>query len=217
MLQQKPDRIDRAFLMRYEEYRGFYGLQSGNSHALDNLDVSNVVSDTTPQEILAAAYQTIRRSLAEEILEAVKQCSPQFFERLVVELLVKMGYGGTREEAGQVVGGPGDGGIDGIIKEDRLGLEVIYVQAKRLNDASVGRPQVQQFVGALQGQRARKGVFITTAEFASTAVEFADSLDSKVILIGGRQLAEYMIEFGLGVETEAVYEMKRISLAYFDE
>jgi len=154
--------------------------------------------------------------LADEILEKVKECSPKFFERLVVELLVTMGYGGSRKDAGERVGRSGDGGIDGIIKEDRLGLDVIYIQAKRW-DNTVGRPEVQKFVGALQGQRARKGILLTTSSFTKDAAEYAANLDSKVILIDGRRLAQLMVDFNVGATLVTSYEVKRVDTDYFVE
>ena len=153
---------------------------------------------------------------AEELLEQVMQASPAFFELLVVDVLVRMGYGGSRKDAGEAIGQAGDEGIDGIIKEDRLGLDIIYIQAKRWA-STVGRPEVQRFAGALQGKRARKGVFITTSAFSREAVEFAGSIETKVILIDGKQLAALMIDHGVGVRTDATYELKRIDADYFPE
>ena len=167
----------------------------------------------TPEEALQAAYETLRNSLAEVLLEQVMQASPAFFELLVVDVLVRMGYGGSRKDAGEAIGQAGDEGIDGIIKEDRLGLDIIYIQAKRWA-TTVGRPEVQRFAGALQGKRARKGVFITTSAFSREAVEFAGSIETKVILIDGKQLAELMIDHGVGVRTDATYELKRIDADY---
>jgi restriction system protein len=166
--------------------------------------------------LLESAYQTIRDNLAIEILEKVKTCSPSFFERLVVEVLVKMGYGGTLQEAGQAVGRSGDGGIDGIINEDRLGLDVIYIQAKRW-EGSVSRPEIQKFAGALQGRRARKGVFITTSDFTKEAREFVSMIDSKIILISGEELADLMIDYNVGVSIAVSYDVKRIDSDYFIE
>lgn len=170
----------------------------------------------TPEEALERAYIGIREALAQEILTRVSKSSPEFFERLVVELLVKMGYGGSRQDAGERIGQSGDGGIDGIIKEDRLGLDVIYIQAKRWQ-GSVGRPEIQKFVGALQGQRARKGVFITTSTFTPDAKDYASRIDNKVVLIDGPSLVSYMIDFDLGVSSIALYSIKRIDSDYFEE
>jgi restriction system protein len=142
--------------------------------------------------------------------------SPQFFERLVVELLLKMGYGGSRRDAGQAIGRSGDEGIDGVISEDRLGLDVVYLQAKKW-DGTVGRPEIQRFVGALHGKRAKKGVFITTATFSAEAIAYVDHIDPKVVLIDGRRLTELMIDFDLAVNTSATYSVKRLDSDYFDE
>ena len=139
----------------------------------------------TPNETVESGYQKLRAQLADELLETVKSCSPAFFEKLVVDLLVKMGYGGSLADAGRAVGKSGDGGVDGIIKEDELGLDVIYIQAKRWDQNSIGRPQVQQFAGALQGQRAGKGIFITTSSFTDEARNFVKGIGSKIVLIDG--------------------------------
>jgi len=169
-----------------------------------------------PEKSIDENYQQIRKELAVDLLEKIKSNSPDFFEKLVVDLLVKMGYGGSREDAGRAVGGSGDGGIDGIINEDRLGLDVVYIQAKRW-EGSVSRPEIQRFAGALQGQRARKGVFITTSNFTRDAKEYVDTIDSKIVLIDGEQLAEYMIDHDIGVSTTKTYEIKRVDSDYFVE
>jgi len=170
----------------------------------------------TADEIIEEAHQSLRDVLSQDLLDRIRAATPTFFEFLVVELLVKMGYGGSRKDAGERVGQSGDGGIDGIIKEDRLGLDIIYIQAKRWQD-SVGRPEIQKFVGALQGHHARKGVFITTSTFTKDAVEYAGKVDSKVVLIDGHRLADLMIDFDLGVSTTATYSVKRVDSDYFDE
>ena len=170
----------------------------------------------TPEELIEDGAREIRRNLAEEILQRIKGCSPAFFERLVVELLVKMGYGGTRQDAGRAIGRSGDEGIDGVIHEDRLGLDVIYLQAKRW-EGVVGRPEIQKFVGALQGQRAKKGVFITTSDFTKEAVEYVRNIDNKVVLINGALLANLMIDHNVGVSLAATYEIKKIDSDYFLE
>jgi restriction system protein len=172
--------------------------------------------ESTPEEVLEDAYEKIRANLEAELLEQVKSCSPSFFEHLVVELLVKMGYGGTLRDAGQAIGRSGDGGIDGIIKEDRLGLDVVYIQAKRW-DAGVGRPELQKFAGALQGHRAKKGVFITTSDFSKEAIQYAPQIESKIALIDGVQLARLMIDHGLGVSLVETYDIRRIDSDYFVE
>lgn len=153
--------------------------------------------------------------MSPEILGAVKDASPSFFERLVVDLVVKMGYGGSRQDAGRALGKSGDGGIDGIINEDRLGLDVIYIQAKRW-EGVVGRPEIQKFAGALQGQRARKGVFITTSSFSKEAKEYSLIIETKIVLIDGEQLSRLMVEHGIGVSTVGLYEVKKMDSDYFD-
>ena len=171
-----------------------------------------------PDSVIEKNYQKIKEELAVELLQKIKDNKPTFFEKLVVDLLVAMGYGGSREDA-QAVGRSGDGGIDGVINEDRLGLDVIYVQAKRWEN-NVGEPPIRDFVGALQGKRARKGIFITTSEFSNRAQEYIsaiDSRDSKVILIDGNQLAQLMIDHDVGVSVEKTYEIKRVDSDYFAE
>ena len=172
----------------------------------------------TSEKSIEKNYQQIRKELAAELLQKIKDNSPIFFEELVIDLLVEMGYGGSREDA-QAVGRSGDGGIDGVINEDRLGLDVIYVQAKRWEN-NVGEPPVRDFVGALQGKRARKGIFITTSNFSNSARKYIsaiDSRDSKVILIDGHQLAQLMIDHDVGVSVEKTYEIKRVDSDYFSE
>src|SRR5262249_2664461 len=173
-------------------------------------------STETPEESPQKAYENIRNDLAGQILKQIMSNSSQFFERLVVDLMVAMGYGGFPGGAGKSVGKTGDEGIDGIIKEDRLGLDVVYLQAKRW-DGTVGRPEIQRFVGALHGRRARKGVFITTSKFSDEAVRYLEAIDPKVILIDGRTLAELMIDYGIGTTTTATYQVKRIDSDYFAE
>jgi restriction system protein len=216
VLASSPDRIDVKYLERFPEFVAFRELR--NERAKDKLSVSvlNVALETTPEEALDAAYQQLRVDLELEVLEQVKAASPAFFERLVVELLVGMGYGGSLRDAGQAVGRSGDGGIDGIIKEDRLGLDAIYIQAKKW-DSTVGRPEIQKFAGALQGHRARKGVFLTTASFSSDAIDFASRIESKVVLIDGPTLVKYMIDHNVGVSLSQTYEVKRIDTDYFSE
>jgi len=158
----------------------------------------------------------MRLGLASELLGRVKAGSPLFFERLVVELILKMGYGGSRRAAGQAIERSGDEGIDGVISEDRLGLDVVHLQAKKW-DGTVGRPEIQRFVGALHGKRAKKGVFITTGTFSSEAIAYVEHIDPKVVLIHGRRLAELMMDFDLGVNTAATYSVKRVDSDYFDE
>jgi len=214
VLGSNPKRIDVKYLEQFPEFVAFRELRHGRA---DEPPVPiSMPSDATPEETLDAAYQRLRLDLEAELLDQVKTASPSFFERLVVELLVRMGYGGTLRDAGRAVGGSGDGGIDGIIKEDRLGLDVIYIQAKRW-DSTIGRPEIQKFAGALQGHRARKGVFITTSSFSSDALEFASSIDSKIVLIDGSALAKHLIDHNVGVSTSQSYEVKKIDSDYFSE
>lgn len=213
VLSDAPDRIDVNFLEQFEEFVQFRSIRRDKG-LLD--EVGADAADQTPEESLESAYQKLREGLASEILQITKNCSPAFFEQLVVDLLVRMGYGGSRREAGQALGKSGDGGIDGIIKEDKLGLDIIYIQAKRW-DGTVDRPEVQKFAGALQGQRARKGIFITTSAFTKEATDYAAFIDSKIILIDGVRLAEFMIDHGVGVTTPAIYEIKKIDSDYFTE
>ncbi len=214
ILLENPMRVDNNVLRQFPEFVEFFDVKK----ELPNTSAAqpSKLEERTPEETLAASYQSIRNALASDILENIKSCSPQIFVQLVIELLVKMGYGGSRTDAGQAVGRSGDGGIDGIIKEDRLGLDVIYLQAKRW-EGTVSRPEIQKFAGALQGRRARKGVFMTTSDFSREAREFASAIDNKIILIDGNELAEYMIDFSVGVSTQNTYEIKRIDSDYFVE
>lgn len=223
VLKKNPTKIDLKFLKQYPEYLVFTEASgktsaSNSAGALEGADeLSATTNETqTPEEAIGSAYQTVRNTLAAELLEQIKSCSPAFFEQLVVDLLVKMGYGGTRADAGEVVGKTGDGGIDGTIKEDRLGLDVIYLQAKRWEN-TVGRPDIQQFAGALQGQKARKGIFITTSAFSKSAMDYARDIESSIVLVNGRTLAELMVDHDIGVTLETSYEVKRIDSDYFDE
>lgn len=209
LLRAPPERIDIKFLERYPEFAEFRGKE------IDHPPIKEPKIET-PEEALESAHQKMGAALASEVLERVKAGSDKFFERLVVDLLLKMGYGGSRSDAGQVVGRSGDEGIDGTISEDRLGLEVVYLQAKKW-DGSVGRPEIQKFVGALHGKRAKKGVFITTGTFTAEAAAYVEHIDPKVVLIDGRRLAEFMIDFEVGVATTRTYHMKRVDSDYFDE
>ena len=169
----------------------------------------------TPLELLEVAYEKIRGELKDELLDRLKVEAPAIFERIVIELLVKMGYGGSRVDAAQAIGKSGDEGLDGVIKEDRLGLDIIYVQAKRW-EATIGRPEIQKFAGALHGQHATKGIFITTSDFSRDANDYVSKIESKIVLIDGAKLAELMIEFGVAVATDATYTVKRIDNDFFE-
>lgn len=211
LLATKPEKINIKLLKQYPEFLDFQNLR----HDVTELDKpADDQEKQTPEESLENAYKVLSDGLAGEIIQRVKTCSPLFFERLVVELLLAMGYGGTRADAGKAIGQSGDGGIDGIIDEDRLGLDAIYIQAKRW-EGVVGRPEIQKFVGALQGQRAHKGVFITTSDFTKEAQEYVKTITNKVVLINGYQLARLMIENNVGVSVAATYAVKKIDSDYF--
>lgn len=196
----------------YVEFRSRRGTRSG----LEQVAATETAADSTPEESLESSYQTLRASLAAELLDRVRGSSPSFFERLVVDLLVAMGYGGSRQEAGRAVGQSGDEGVDGVINEDKLGLDVVYIQAKRWQ-ATVGRPVVQAFAGSLQGFRARKGVLITTSTFSAEARDFVSKIETRIVLVDGDELAEHMIDNGIGVSLVTQYALKRVDEDYFDD
>jgi len=209
--------LDSKYLARFPEFQEFQrASQPQDDDKAASLVTSVTEAEDTPEEAIESAYQGLRQQLAQELLAKILTCSPTFFEYLVVELLVKMGYGGSRKDAGERIGQSGDGGIDGIIKEDRLGLDTIFIQAKRWQ-GSVGRPEIQKFVGALQGQRARKGVFITTSTYTADATAYVGQIDTKVVLIDGHNLASLMIDFDVGVSVAASYTVKRIDSDYFED
>lgn len=213
ILESNPAEINLKILKNiptYQERTGRMKDEEGSS------EVENSQPSATPEEILENSYLKIRKNLAQELLLKIKNCSPSFFESLVVELLVKMGYGGSITDAGQSIGRSGDGGIDGIIKEDRLGLDVIFIQAKRWENV-VGRPEIQKFIGALAGQGAKKGVFITTSRYTNEARDYQPRNDTKIVLIDGEQLADLMIDFNLAVSTSTTFEIKRIDNDYFGD
>lgn len=219
VLKSRPAAINMKFLEQFPEYNDFVTLSSDEEETRSEKPAKPAAveeSGETPEEVLESSYQELRRKLAEELLERIKACSPQFFEKLVVDLLVAMGYGGSRKDAGQAVGQSGDEGIDGIIKEDRLGLDVVYIQAKKWKD-TVGRPTVQAFAGSLEGQRARKGVLITTSQFSKEAREYVRQIEKKIVLIDGADLSRFMIDFGVGVTEVASYTVKRLDLDYFGD
>jgi restriction system protein len=218
LLAEQPQCINVKTLERYPEFSEFRNQKRIKEE--NGKDATKLISDisaTTPSEALEVAYKNLRDELADELLVKLKAISPAFFERVVVELLVKMGYGGSRFDAGRAIGKSGDGGIDGIIKEDKLGLDVIYIQAKRWDNTPVGRPDVMQFAGALHGQKANKGIFITTSRFTDEARSYVSQIGSKIVLIDGEQLTNLMIENDVGVSTVSLYPVKRIDNDYFDE
>lgn len=209
--------LDLAYLERFEQFRSFHGtpstVQASKQHEAS-------LTEDTPQDMFEKAYAQINSALAEDLLTAVMEHSPAFFERLVIDLLLKMGYGGSFDSSGMVVGHSGDEGIDGIIREDKLGFSNIYIQAKRWdpNTMTVGRPEIQKFVGALAGQGASKGLFITTAQFTKEAINYAaKQLAAKIVLVDGHQLTKLMIEYGIGVSIQSTFTIKKIDSDYFDD
>ena len=211
VLSENLDKITTKYLGKFEEFKAF---RDKHIEKETDPDISLSV-DETPEEMLENGFAKLSENLVDEVLSKISECSPSFFEHLVIDLLVHMGYGGSFSEAAQVVGKSGDEGIDGIIKEDKLGLDTIYVQAKRWKGV-VGRPEIQKFAGALLGQKASKGVFITTSSFTKEAVEYASSVDRKVVLIDGTKLATLMIEHNVGISTVRTFEIKRIDSDYFE-
>jgi restriction system protein len=212
ILKEKPLEINNTFLKQFPSFVEFRKRKENESRLIDE----KVEIDQTPQELIEYGYQKLKSELVQDIIASIHKCSPRFFERLVVDLLLKMGYGGTLSDAGKAIGQSGDGGIDGIIKEDRLGLDAIYIQAKRW-EAQVGSKEVRNFVGSLVGQKAIKGVFITTSAFTKDALEYVQKINHKVILIDGDFLAQLMIENGIGVTKVNNYEIKKVDSDYFSE
>lgn len=218
ILASSPSSIGITTLNQYPEYVAFRE-GNGTSTAVSGSTTASFTQATdarTPDELVEEGYLQLRTSLVAELRERIAQVSPEAFEQLVIDVLTAMGYGGAQEESGLVVGRSGDGGIDGVIKEDRLGLETIYVQAKRWEN-TVGRPDIQRFAGALQGQRARKGVFITSSTFSAEARAYAASIQTTIVLVDGAQLAELMIDHNVGVTLAKRVEIKRIDSDYFVE
>jgi restriction system protein len=214
VLEDHPDRVDLRVLGTFDDYKEF---RNRRKTPEEQAEADEDTPDTqTPEESLENAYQKVRRQIEAELLTLVMDNPPEFLERVVVDLVVRMGYGGSRKDAGEALGRSGDEGIDGIIKEDPLGLDIIYLQAKRW-EGTVGRPEIQKFAGALQGQRARKGIFITTSAFSSDALNYVSMIDSKIILIDGVRLAKLMFDHGIGVSSASTYEVKRIDSDYFTD
>lgn len=210
-LKQNPPEINVKFLEQYPEFMEFREIRKEKEKVPPEIEATEKQS---PEDLMVYGYHKIRQELADELLGQIKSCSPEFFERMVVELIVKMGYGGSRKDAGKAIGKTGDEGIDGIIKEDKLGLDIIYIQAKRWENA-VSRPEIQKFAGALQGHRAKKGIFITTSSFSKEALDFVSKIDSKIVLIDGEHLAQMMIDHDIGVSKIASYDIKKMDTDYF--
>ena len=216
-LKEKPERVDARYLRRFPAFLEFQNANRNDSAAEDDVTTQDLIVQT-PEEQLDKAYRRIRKSLASELLNKVIELTPAFFERFVVELLVKMGYGGSIVDAGKALGRTGDEGIDGTIKEDKLGLDIIYIQAKRWKPGNVvGRPEIHKFIGALAGQGAKKGIFITTSNFTREAITYTPRNETKIVLIDGEQLAQLMIDNNLGCTNQQTYELKKIDNDYFGE
>lgn len=214
LLKSYPDGIDNEVLAQFEEYQAFKS-QKNLAAPMEPVKQDEGNEGSTPEEVIEEAVQDLRESLAAEISDRLATVSPARFEQIVVDLLVAMGYGGSRADAAQVVGKPGDGGIDGTIKEDRLGLDVVYVQAKRWQ-GTVGRKEIQSFAGSLEGERASKGVFITTSGFSKDALEYVRMISKRIVLIDGERLAELMIDFGIGVNVAHQYTVSKMDHDYFE-
>lgn len=214
VIKGKPEKINNTFLRQFEEFAEFRPFNSKDRQESEDLSEPD---SATPEENFDTAYQRLRYELESELLDTIKQSSPYFFEKLVLDLMIALGYGGSRKEAGRATQRSNDGGIDGVIHEDKLGLDAIYLQAKRYTDSTVGAPQLREFAGALQGMRSRKGVFITTTSFSKDAREFVEKIDSKIVLIDGKRLVELMIDHSVGVSTKEIYEIKQVDSDYFNE
>lgn len=216
LLATNPSIINKKLLCQYPEFIAFS--KAKKTHAsVPSTRISNDILAKTPNEIMDEAYNEISEALIDELLSAIKKQSPRFFERLVIKLLVAMGYGGSFEDAVSVTQYSHDEGIDGIIKEDKLGLDSVYVQAKRYDNGNIGRKEIQSFVGALSGKGATKGIFLTTSNFTKEAREYLPASNIKIILIDGKQLCNYMIEYNIGVSSKQIYEIKKLDSDFFEE
>ena len=215
LLQGDPTEITVQTLRQFPEFLEFLG-KGSRSEAEDSAPFDGAAeTKDTPEELLENSYQVLRDALAHDLLETIKNGTPAAFEQIVVDLLVAMGYGGSVEDAGKVVGKSGDGGIDGIIKQDKLGLDALYVQAKRWKDV-VGSPEIMKFSGSLTKNHASRGVFITTSTFTKDASEFVEAMPQKIVLIDGKQLASLMVEYDVGVSATRTYILKRLDQDYFE-
>ncbi len=218
VLAEHPAGINLKVLSQFPEFHEFRAAKGGPRPAAPLPIPGSVDEGSTPEERIASAYGERRAAVAATLLERIYEQTPDFFERLVLDVLLSMGYGGSGSAGTDLLGRSGDGGVDGVIREDELGLDLIYVQAKRWQDGNVvGRPEIQKFYGALHGQRATKGIFITTSAYSKEAQGFADNATPRVILVDGQQLAGLMIDHGVGVTVTQTYELHRIDLDYFAE
>jgi restriction system protein len=216
LLKQKPNKVDIKLLKTlpdFNKWQKSYSSKKEKDLTETNIDIE---TEQTPEELIDFSYLKLKEELASELLDKIKKASPNFFERLVIDLLIKMGYGGSKKEAGQILGKSGDGGIDGLIKEDKLGLDTIYVQAKRWEN-TVPVSQVRDFAGSLLSKKAKKGIFISTSEYPKSAYEFVSSIEPRIVLINGKELADMMIENNVGLSTKTIYEIKKIDSDYFEE
>ena len=216
ILANAPEKINIKFLKTIPEFKQWQDTYRNKQTTPTNVEHSEVIDEITPDELLDSSYSKLLEVLSIDLIDKIKSCTPRFFEILVIDLLIKMGYGGSRAEAGKILGKSHDGGIDGLIKEDKLGLDTIYIQAKKW-DSAVPISQIRDFAGSLLSKKAKKGIFITTSSFPRTAYDFAASIEPKIVLIDGTELAELMIENNIGVATKRNYEVKRIDLDYFEE
>lgn len=214
VLKEKPEKINNTFLRKFKEFELFRPYNNKGKQEPESINDS---VSTTPEESFDTAYQELRNELASDLLDTIKLASSYFFEQLVVDLMIALGYGGTRQEAGKATQRSKDGGIDGVIHEDKLGLDAIYLQAKRYTDNPIGVPQLRDFAGALQAVRARKGVFITTTIFSKDARVYVEKIDNKIVLIDGKRLVNLMIDHDVGVTSREIYKIKQIDSDYFNE
>ena len=213
LLKQNPTKIDLNLLKQYPEFREFISFKSDRKV----IEIPKEEENITPQESLYNAYQRITDDLAKDILQQIKTVSPKSFENIVVDLLVKMGYGGSYKDAAQAIGRSGDEGVDGVINQDTLGIDRIYIQAKRWQDKPVGHPDIRDFIGALDFKHADRGIFITTSTFTKEVKGNVDRSSKRIILIDGNELAKLMITYNVGVTVEDKFELKKIDMDYFIE
>ncbi len=216
ILNSKPEKINIAFLKKLPKFKEWQDDYLSKDEEGQTIEETELTDEKTPQELLDYSFQKITHELSIELLVIVKSCSPAFFENLVIDLLVRMGYGGSRKEAGRAIGKSGDGGIDGIINEDKLGLDTIYIQAKKWENI-VPIKEIRDFAGALLGQKAKRGIFITTSHFPKSAYDYVNSIEHKIILIDGKKLTELMVENNVGLSVQMKYEVKKIDTDYFEE
>jgi restriction system protein len=217
LLKSKPTRVDIKYLKTLPDFKEWQKTYNSGKKAENSNEIEEEIETAkTPEELLDYSIQKIKNELSEELLDKIKSCSPRFFEQLVIDLLIKIGYGGSRKEAGSIVGKSGDGGIDGIIKEDKLGLDTIYIQAKRWEN-TVPISQIRDFAGSLLQQKSKKGIFLTTSDFPNSAYDYVKSIEHKIVLINGKELANYLIEYNIGIQPKKLYEIKKLDLDYFEE